>query len=197
MINTLSGLVVAIDEASITLETNQIGFVLGVTNPQNYEIGKQVILYTYLHWNQEHGPSLFGFATEQEKKIFLLIISCSGIGPKIGLALVAQMSPSAFIAAINQGNQTALSAVNGIGAKKAEQIIVQLKHKIAKLVLSREFEQVSTQPQRYQITEVLKSLNYSKNEIGAAMNYLNEHCPDISLPFDQLMRTALSFLAKK
>ena len=59
-------------------------------------------LHTYLHWNQEQGPSIFGFASDIEREVFLLIISCSGIGPKIGLAVLAQIGSQSFIRAVQQ-----------------------------------------------------------------------------------------------
>lgn len=197
MIHTLHGIITQRIEQLIIVEVNGIGYAVNVANPDNYTIGTQANLQIYMHWNQEQGPSLFGFMHDLEKRIFEMIIGCSGIGPRIGLALLAAMSPSEFVAAIQQANEKALSSVNGIGAKKAEQIIVALKHKIAKISLHPELQKAPANQARHQVNEVLKSLNYSKQEINAAMNYLNEEQASAALTFDQLMRQALTYLAKK
>ena len=99
---------------------------------------------------------------------------------------------------VQQGNQEALSAINGIGPKKAEHLILHLKHKVIKLLEQGALEAVpgGSASQRQDIAQVLKSLNYSKQEIGAALHYLNEQYP-AAIPFDQLMRHALGFLAKQ
>ena len=91
-------------------------------------------MQTYMHWNQDNGPTLYGFNSILEKTVFLLIISCSGIGPKIGLAVLHHLEPATFVQAIIEENIKVLSSISGIGAKKAEQICVALKHKVAKLL---------------------------------------------------------------
>ncbi|MFZ5953776.1 MAG: Holliday junction branch migration protein RuvA [Candidatus Dependentiae bacterium] len=197
MIHTLQGTITHKTEYALTIMTNAIGFAVTVPNPDLYEIGNTVTFHIYFHWNQEQGPSLFGFKTEIEKKLFELIISCSGIGPRIGIALLAAMSPSEFVGAIQKGDESALSSVNGIGTKKAEQIIVALKHKVAKLAFEPDFKRDNSGAARHQVSEVLKSLNYSKTEIHAAMNYLQEPGISEATTFDALMRKALAYLAKK
>ena len=130
--------------------------------------------------------------------MFLLIISCTGIGPKIGLAVIAQLGYQPFIRAVQQEDILALSKVSGIGAKKAEQIIVQLKHKVARLIKTGiELDDAGDIQSWHTIGEVLESLNYSRTEISLAMKHLKQEYPNTQLPFDQLMRHALSFLSKK
>ncbi len=153
-----------------------------------------------MHWNQEQGPSLFGFLSELEKTVFLLIISCSGIGPKIALAALGELTPAQFLQAIQEGNTKALSSVSGIGAKKAEQMILNLKDKVTKLIQTQGIigtsDETNALAQWSNVTQVLQSLNYSKGEIEAAMRYIGKECAGRSLPFDELLRKALSFLSK-
>ena len=154
---------------------------------------KKLILLVHMHWNQENGPALFGFSTILEKNVFLMITSCSGLGPKLAMAVLAQLGAAEFLEAVQSANEDALSDVSGIGAKKAEQIIVQLKHKVAKLIESGIHLGASTTlEKRHEISQVLKSLNYSRPEIAAAMNYLNENYPGTQVAFDQLVRHALA-----
>lgn len=198
MIYTVTGVVKAQYDQSLLIEAGPFGFLIQVPQGSGFQVGTTVMLQTYLHWNQEQGPTLFGFASDTEREVFLLIISCSGVGPKIGLAVLAQIGSQSFIRAIQQEDVAALSKVSGIGAKKAEQIIVQLKHKVANLIkLGIQLDDGGDIESWHTIGEVLESLNYSRNEINLAMKHLKQEYPNTQLPFDQLMRHALSFLSKK
>ncbi len=196
----LSGTITALSSQLIVVDVNSIGFAVQVPRETSFTLEQKVHLYTHLHWNQEQGPSLFGFATEAERTVFLLLISCSGVGPKLALAVLADLGVSPFLEAVQAGNESALSSVSGIGEKKAEQIIVQLKHKVAKLLASgaaTSFEGAKIDERWHEVSQVLQTLNYSRQEISAAMNYVRETCAGKQEPFDQMMRHALSFLSKK
>ena len=198
MINSLSGTIKEIHDSTLTLDIAGIGFSVCVFQSALFSPGQKAELYIHMHWNQENGPTFYGFNTSLEKTVFLLIISCSGIGPKIAMALLAQLGAAPFLEAVQSANEGALSAVSGIGAKKAEQIIVHLKHKVAKLVESGiNLGATPLLEERHNIGQVLKSLNYSRQEISAALNYLNDQHPTSTLAFDQLMRQALAFLSKR
>ena len=198
MINSLSGIIKDVKEQAITLDTGFLGFAVQVCQESAFTVGQQATLHIYMHWNAENGPSLFGFTDELEKTVFLLIIDCSGIGPKIGLAALATLGAQRFLEIVQTSDEAALSKVSGIGAKKAEQIIVQLKHKVAKLLAKGIQISGSAQLAHWQnLQQVLESLHYSRPEITAALKYVRESSDDIAQPFDQLMRKALSYLAKK
>lgn len=198
MISLVSGVVKAIKEQSLIVDIGFLGLQVQVPQESLYHIDQKIQLHTYMHWNQEQGPSLFGFSSELEKTLFLTIIDCSGIGPKIGLAVLADLGAERFIEIVQAADEKGLSKVSGIGPKKAEQMIVQLKHKVAKLLDNGlQVTGSATVTQWQNIQEVLESLNYSKPEIMVAMKQLRESEPQMNAPFDQLMRRALSFLAKK
>lgn len=198
MIQTISGTVTAQYESLLTIDIGPMG--LGVTVPANMQIviGQPIALFAYMHWNQEQGPSIFGFQTELDKTVFLMIISCSGIGPKLAMAILSQLGGSVFIRAVEQGDEKLLSSISGVGAKKAEQLIVQLKHKVAKLIKSGvKFEGAAHISEIHNVSEVLQSLNYSRREIDVAVDWLRDQHDGSQIPFDTLLRRALSFLAKK
>lgn len=200
MFSYLQGKIKNISDNIITLDVQGVGFAFQVPSPEFFQGKQEVSIPVHMHWNSDNGPSLYGFASELEKTVFLLITSCSGLGPKIGLAVLHQLSPGVFLQAIQEGDDKALSAVSGIGAKKAEQIIVQLRHKVTKLVESGVVLEEGAQSSLEQwsnLTQVLQSLNYSRQEIEATLAYLRKECGGTAAPFDALMRQALSFLAKK
>lgn len=199
MIATISGIVTSVEEQNIIVEQTGIGFELYVATPQAFTLHQQVSLQTYLHWNQENGPTLYGFNSVIEKTVFLLIISCSGIGPKIGLAVLNHLDSATFLQAIIEENIKILSSISGIGAKKAEQICVALKHKVAKFLKDQpDLTSSSTSLSTWKdLTETLTSLGYSPSEIKSATNFLKENNIDSSTPFSNILRKTLAFLAAK
>lgn len=197
MINFLKGTILECKDHILTIDVHGVGFQ--VTIPENTPVikGEQTALYIYLQWHQEQGPILFGFQNELEKAIFLLIISCSGIGPKIALSILSSMKPTSFLKAIQTDDQKALSSISGIGAKKAEQMIVQLRHKATKLLESGIASEDNDNFEHWKnISEVLTSLHYSRSEITNALGHIQENSPE-NVSFDLLLRKALSFLSKR
>lgn len=198
MIDFLEGEVKKIEEKSITLLVNGIGFKLLVAQPKSFVLNKKKELYTYMHWNSENGPSLFGFQDEFEKQVFLLIIDCPKIGPGIAMNILSQLDAYQFVQVVSAQNQRALSDLNGIGPKKAEQIIVHLKDKASKLMLTSQIHAGQAQQdftQWQNINDVLVSLNYSRPEISKALQYLTEKYSNQNVSLDLLIRSALSFLS--
>lgn len=199
MIATISGIITSINEQCLVVEQSGIGYELSIPTAGSFNLQQQVTFQTYLHWNQESGPSLYGFQSPLEKTTFLLIISCSGIGPKIALTVLNQMDPAVFLQAILEENIKTLSSINGIGTKKAEQMIVALKHKVAKLLKDQPSlaESSKSLGAWKDLIDTLTSLSYSPTEIKSAMSFLKESNLDCAIPLSQLLRKALAFLAKK
>jgi Holliday junction DNA helicase RuvA len=200
MLNSLKGTITSAQEQRLLVDCGAWTITLQVPDAGLFKAGSQGEIYTHLHWNQEQGPSLFGFKSELERTVFLLITSCSGLGPKIALAVLAHMGVGPFIDAISRGDEQALSKVSGIGAKKAEQMVVQLKHKVAALVKSGvDLGSTAQEAEQWNnISQVLDSLHYTRPEISRAMKHLTDmYAGAPAIPFDQLMRQALSFLSKK
>lgn len=198
MISMIRGTIIEVKDQQLVVDVGAFGLTVQVAQSAPFTVGSTASLAAYMHWNQEQGPSLFGFSSEIERAVFLQVISCSGLGPKIALAILADLGAERFIEAVQSGSEATLSKVSGIGAKKAEQMIVQLKHKVSKLLKSGIQLDESTGVRRWQeVSDVLSSLNYSRPEISAAMKWLQEDTAGADVPFDQLIRRSLSFLAKK
>ena len=197
MFSYIKGKIKSINEQSIILENNNLGFEIFVPETSNFIKNQETELFLYLNWNQEQGPSLFGFGTEAEKNIFLLIISCSGIGPKMGINILSQISPEQFLEAIQSNDTKILSSINGIGPKKAEQIIFNLSSKVNKLISSGFAIEGSQKFEHWKnLSDVLLSLNYSRQEIDKTMQYLRKNYTDKKYAFDELLRYSLNFLSK-
>ena len=198
MIHYVSGTIKEVKEQAVVVDIGSLGLLVAVPTGIKFYQGQKICLATYMHWNQEQGPSLFGFEHELERTVFMLVIGCSGIGPKIGLAILAHLGAQGFLEVVSSGDERALSKVNGIGPKKAEQIIVQLKHKVSQLISSGVGCCDDSKAKAWQeVSQALESLNYTRTEISHAMQYLTAHHAGADLPFDQMLRQALGFLSKR
>ena len=197
MIGFLSGEVFLVSTSTISLLVHDLGFVVFTPRPETFSKGQKVTLHTHLHWNQDQGPTLYGFEDELTKTVFTLIIDCPKIGPKIALGILSQLSAPHFLEAITSRNHTALSNLNGIGAKKAEQLIMELNGKVTKMVSAGILSFKSEDPiaQWSQLGDALASLGYTRQEIGRATNHVTQSTPK-NAPFDQLLRSALALLAQ-
>jgi Holliday junction DNA helicase RuvA len=196
MLATIKGTVRAIEDSSVIIDVHGIGFTITVSNAHELQIGAVADLATYMHWSADNGPSLFGFGTQSEKKLFLALISCSGIGPKVALALMGKLGSYAVITALASGDQAALSSVSGVGPKKAEQIIVQLRSKVDHLIEHSAIAGSSDALRWKEVSDALMALNYSRPEVSKAMQHLATQFSGSTVPFAELLRNALAHLAK-
>jgi holliday junction DNA helicase RuvA len=131
MIGYIEGNIVASEpQRIIVLTTQGLGYEVHV--PTAHVPGKNVALFT-THIVREDAQSLFGFLTLDEKRLFEMLIDVNGIGPKSGFALIAHLGHAGVIQAISLENANMLKEAPGVGKKSAEQIVLSLKDKVAKL----------------------------------------------------------------
>lgn len=197
MIDFISGQVRDIRDRGVSVLVNGLGLFVLVPKTSEYSNGQTIELHTYLHWNAEHGFSLLGFPTQLERTVFLMIIDCPKIGPSIALNILSQVGAGEFLNLISSQNEKGLSSLKGIGAKKAEQLILELKNKVTKLLASGDVPAEDQQSfmEWHQVSEVLSSLNYSKPEVGKAMTHITSKYQGQNCSLDQLIRAALAFLS--
>ncbi len=131
MIGYVKGKLLAESEGQVILENNGVGFSITPSAEAYRDImangGGEV--YTYMAV-REDDISLFGFKSLEEKKMFLKLITVSGIGPKMGMTVLSNMSLQDLAVNIATSDVKSLSAVKGLGKKKAEMIIVELREKM-------------------------------------------------------------------
>jgi len=129
----LEGKVEAIKTNCLIIEVSGIGYQVNIPSYRHLslKIGDKTKIYTYLYLREDK-IALYGFLTLEEEIFFELIISTPGIGPKVGLNVLSEMTPEDFKKAILQENMEAITAIAGIGNKLAKKIILELKEKISK-----------------------------------------------------------------
>lgn len=132
MIAFLRGKVLTTTVETVILDVNGVGYEAYCTGSvfRKITVGAVAELYTYLQV-KEDGITLFGFDTPKEKELFLKLISVSGVGPKLGISILAALSADDFAFAVATADVKRLSAVKGLGKKTAEKIVLELHGKIS------------------------------------------------------------------
>lgn len=134
MIAFLRGKLISKAPTEVVVDVQGIGYFIHIplsTYERVGEVGTETILFTYLHV-REDALQLFGFATEKERKMFKLLLSVSGIGPRIAQGVLSGMSVDELEVNIVKGNVAALTAIQGVGRKTAERIVLELRDAVAK-----------------------------------------------------------------
>jgi Holliday junction DNA helicase RuvA len=135
MIAHLSGTLLSKEPNSVIVDVSGVGYDVNIPLSTFYDLGDEgstVRLRIYTHV-KEDALQLYGFNTERERKLFVNFISVSGIGPKLGIALLSGMSADELIASIKQNNLARLTLIPGVGRKTAERLIVDLREKMTAL----------------------------------------------------------------
>ena len=195
MITYLNGILTEIIPGRLTIDVNGIGYEVLVplsTSDKVLEEGQKYQILTHLHIREQE-QTLFGFATNEERDLFRLLIDrVSGIGPKLGLAILSGMSVDDFKNAVIGGNITGLSTISGLGKKTAERIILELKDKVGVTETWTAAKEDSSGPKSiiHDAVLALISLGYKQAEALKAVNKIKDSSPaDISS--DELIRSAL------
>ncbi len=131
MIGYIKGTVEGILSDQILLENHGIGYQIFTSGMalSRIQLHREQKMYTYLHV-REDGVTLFGFPTQEELDTFKLLISVSGIGPKVALAVLSALSVQDLALAVMSDDTKAITKANGIGAKGAARLIMELKDKL-------------------------------------------------------------------
>jgi Holliday junction DNA helicase RuvA len=144
----------------------------------------------------ENDLSLFGFLTEQEKNCFILLLSVSGVGPKVALSVLSGMSPETFALAVAAENPNAFKGIKGVGTKTAARIVLELKDKLKKqtdglpIVSAADFKARADGGVVSDALDALSVLGFSAAEAAAALSGLD---PETSL--EDMIKAALKKLS--
>ena len=160
-------------------------------------VGKEATIYTVMSVT-ENDVSLYGFASEEQQACFELLTSVSGVGAKVGLAILSVMEPDRVALAISAGDHKAFKAASGVGPKLAQRIVLELKDKVAKgFAGGIDLENVAgaaadtaAAQGAGQAIAALVSLGYSQSEAALAVSKI-----DGTLPVEEIIKLALRSMA--
>jgi len=134
MISQITGKLISLNEGFVIIELSGLGLKVNMSTStiRNFKLNEIISLVTHMHV-REDALDLFGFINESGKKLFLMLISISGIGPKLGMTILSGIEPEKLKNCIIAGDVKTLTSISGIGAKTAKRIIIELKDKLSKV----------------------------------------------------------------
>ena len=174
MFEYIKGILQYVGTDFCVIDVNGVGFKIYTSHITAARIGNSgdtVTLYTHMNVKEDE-ISLFGFSSREELSVFNMLIGVSGVGPKVGVAILTAMSPSEFSLAVATGDFKTISKSKGVGPKLAQRIVLELKDKISKDIKAETqdtqetFEPVPTGYISNDAISALMVLGYSSKEAG-------------------------------
>lgn len=190
MISNLQGTLSTVGQDAVVVQVGGVGFQVFV--PKSYldrlsGPGQEVTLFTHLHV-RENELTLYGCGTEEELGLFRTLLGVSGIGPKVGLAILSTLPPDRLRTALAQEDMVLLARVPGIGPKMAKKLVFDLKDKVGAEVVGGELAPAISEAD-VDLIAALTGLGYSVAEAREAMGAL----PRESMPLEERVRLALVY----
>ena len=182
----------------IVVETMGIGYKIFMSKSAIGRVGEiesNVKIFTHYHV-REDDISLYGFLTNEELKMFELLISVSGVGAKSAISMLSNITPSEFAMSIITNDITKLTKVPGIGKKSAERIVLELKDKLKaeqEITKTEETQQViEINENSSEAISALQILGYNRKEIEKALEKFDYK----TMSIEDIIRNGLNYLSK-
>jgi Holliday junction DNA helicase RuvA len=198
MIARIRGQLVEKRPGAVVVETQGIGYQVFVSVNTLYdlpELSQEVHLHIYTHVREDL-LHLFGFSTLLEKEIFQILISVSGIGPKLALNILSGIAPDELVTSLQSENVSRLIAIPGVGRKTAERLVFDLKEKVQEIA-GRGKPAPEIKKRKDQVVEdvisALVNLGYKKNQAEGVVEKVWQQRPEASL--EEILKESLRALA--
>lgn len=201
MIQYIKGTLADMDEESVIIDNHGIGFqvfISGQTFEYLPQIGAEIKMYIYFQV-KEDGLALFGFLTKDDLRVFKLLISVNGVGPKGALAILSVLTPDDLRFAVIADDAKAISKAPGIGAKTAQRVVLELKDKLKLEDAFSPKEELVKNPAvelekgvRQEALLALTSLGYSSSEASQVLSGI-EITPESDV--EDILKLALKHMA--
>lgn len=175
MIALLTGQIAYKSPDHLIIDVQGVGYRVMIPFSTYYELPEQGAVTLHIHTSvREDAIQLYGFRTRTEKSFFQLLISVSGIGPKLARDILSNIQPPSLSAALQQGDLHKLSAIPGIGKKTAERLVVELRDKVGKLDTGGTASEavgrgVPTEGLLDDVTSALLNLGYKEPQVKRAL----------------------------
>jgi Holliday junction DNA helicase RuvA len=200
MISFLQGILVHKSPTEIVIDVNGVGYLVSIplsTFEKIQHSNGSVRILTYMHVREDI-MQLYGFATEAERGMFRLLISVSGIGPKMAQSILSGLNTDELKDAIADGNIDALTSISGVGKKTAERLIIELRDKITKSELTEKSTVSSSKhvKARAEAVIALMSLGYSRASAEQALRAVLNESSDKEISVEEMIKGALRHASK-
>lgn len=193
MIDYIKGVITSINPTSVSVETGGIGYSINISLNTYSSINGMTECRILIHQViREDAHLLFGFANEEERSIFRQLISVSGIGANTARMMLSSLNPGEVINAIIESDVNLLKGVKGIGLKTAQRIIVDLKDKVGKHVVSGEIFAFEGNTTREEALSALVMLGFARSAVLKVLDKLTRE--EKNLTVEDLIKRALKNL---
>src|ERR1041385_7517296 len=195
MISRLKGKILQKSPTELVVDVAGVGYSVHIS-PSTFAALEHVegdaTILTHLHV-REDALQLYGFATQAERELFRLLISVSGIGPRMAQGILSGLSPADLKNAIGGNNLAALTSISGVGTKTAERIVLELRHKLGKIEASEPaLSATSAQLKiRSEALVALMSLGYLRSNAEKALRTVLNESSGNELSVEEMIKRAL------
>ena len=194
MIAYLKGTLAKKTPTEILVDVGGVGYSVNVSLSTFAKLPEEkasVYILTH-HHIREDAQILFGFITEQEREVFRLLISVSGIGPKMAQTILSGIQSEELMKTISQGNVNSLTTIPGIGKKTAERLVVELRDKFSKMDMGSSTGLTpSTASNRNEALSALQSLGFSRDKAEQAIRFVLNANGETDMSVEDLIKNAL------
>ncbi len=199
MLAYIHGSLAYVGENFIVVDNSGMGYRIytsGMCLDHLPSIGESIKIFTYMHVREDE-VSLYGFPTNEELEVFKVLIGISGVGPKVALSILTTLTINELHLAVASDDVKAISRANGVGAKGAQRIILELKDKLhMEDMLDAAYQDavggpVKTTNATKDVMEALTSLGYGNTESYRAIQKVQDAD---KLTADQLLKAALKYM---
>ena len=196
MIGYVKGIVTYMFADSCFVDVQGVGYKVyaPLSSLGKVTIGQEALFFTYMAV-REDAITLYGFLTQDEYDLFLLLTGVKGIGPKAALGILSAVDPNGFRAAIRQKNMAVLTNIPGIGKKSAERMVVELQDKIGKASAGEDVAAIAggvmTAPKgiAQEAMAALTSLGYASAEVEPVIEEKAPHCDTVEALLKEVLRS--------
>ncbi len=194
MIASLTGKISHKSPQHVIIDVNGVGYQVSLSLNSFYtlpDLGESVTLFIHTHVREDQ-ISLFGFALEDEMKIFKQLINISGIGPKLAMSILSGLPVNELVDSILNNNISKINSIPGVGRKTAERLIIELKDKLSKGTKKGEFAHTGSLQHYDDVLSALVNLGYKR---VAAEKALAKITMMADTPINIILKDALKELA--
>ncbi len=193
MFEYINGKIDELSPTNVVLENRDIGYLIHISINTYTQLNQVKEAKLYIHQIiREDAHLFFGFFSREERGIFRLLISVSGIGANTARMILSALSPSETIEAITTGNVVVLKGIKGIGAKTAQRVIVDLRDKVGKITGKSEIFDISSNRIKEESLSALATLGFTKSSVTSIVEGIISKNQKITV--EELLREALGKL---
>jgi holliday junction DNA helicase RuvA len=193
MITHLQGRLVEKNPTDVVIDCNGVGYLVNISL-HTYSLlptTENIRLFTFLQV-KEDAHTLYGFVEKQERELFKLLLSVSGIGANIARTMLSSLAPTQIIQAIASNDVVTIQGIKGIGAKTAQRVILDLKDKVLKVYSLDDVSSAPYNTNKDEALSALEVLGFNRKNAEKVMDKIVKEAPNASV--EDLIKQALKNL---